>query len=372
MIRNQNIFIVILAGITALYLVFSTFTKPVQFQQQSNITKELCEPGYVKDSGDKGPSLRTDAYYNLRTEQSFGPDCSRPIPLKPFGPEHVKDDQMFFLETSGKSRLSPRQSCSIESAAKFSNMHVRVILLNNTLDLTDNSTCYLYKTVPNVEFYTVDLSTIFEDTPLLSLIQSKAFKESCCKIEHQSDALRLALVFKYGGWYSDLDAVTIRDLSKFKNVIGVQRISGNAEDLPQLANGEFQFEKKHPVLWEAMTSGAKSFTGTNRVEIGPPLLTQAVATLYDNWDMKSVKNENILILPLNTFYPVEWFNTGALWPSYPMGCSDWSRLFENSSQVHFFGSQTDNAIVDHDPSHQAYAALGPKYCPVSIWSSETF
>ena len=48
---------------------------------------------------------------------------------------------------------------------------------------------------------------LYEKTPLQDLMKSKQFIKSTFKVTQQSDALRLALVFKYGGFYSDMDAV---------------------------------------------------------------------------------------------------------------------------------------------------------------------
>ena len=68
---------------------------------------------YHVDMHKKTPRKRSDEYYNIKTRQSFGPNCSTPVRLKRFGPEKVHDHQMFFLETSGRSKLSPRQACSV-------------------------------------------------------------------------------------------------------------------------------------------------------------------------------------------------------------------------------------------------------------------
>ena len=125
-------------------------------------------------------------------------------------------------------------------------------------------------------------------------------------------------------------------------------------------------------MWKAMELAVEKFTGTRWTEIGPMLITQAVKTLYNSAITEDVKTKNLTILPLNTFYPIEWFDIHSLWPFTRKSCSDWSRIFENSSQVHFFGHLTSRWFVEHDPSHEAYGALGPKYCPISIWSSDNF
>eukprot|EP00092_Neocalanus_flemingeri_P102797 GFUD01131504.1.p1 GENE.GFUD01131504.1~~GFUD01131504.1.p1 ORF type:complete len:381 (-),score=72.29 GFUD01131504.1:121-1263(-) len=377
--RHKMISILALTSFTFLYLVFTSFPGPVKFAQL-NITeliqKRKCgldfAGAYAMDGQKKSPRKRTGQYYNMKTKQSAGPNCSSPVRLQMFGPDKVLDQQMFFLETSGRSSLSPRQACSVESAAKLSNLHIQVILLSATLDLMDNSTCYLYQTASNVSFYTIDMKTIFVNTPLQDIIRSKKFAKSQYKITHQSDALRLALIFKYGGFYSDLDAVTIHDLSKFKNVIGSTKINSKVGTLSHLANGEFHFERKHQLLWETMKMFTKAFTGNARVEVGPILITKTVKSLFHTDSMETVKSKQLTVLPIETFYPIKAFEVSLLWPTEPKSFTDWSRTFENSSMIHFYASQTNKWVVERDPSHEAYAVIAPRYCPVAFWSSDQF
>ena len=40
--------------------------------------------------------------------------------------------------------------------------------------------------------------------------------------------------------------------------------------------------------------------------------------------------------------------------------------------VPFPSSQTSQLVVQRRPRHEAYAALGPGYCPTSYWSAQQF
>ena len=40
--------------------------------------------------------------------------------------------------------------------------------------------------------------------------------------------------------------------------------------------------------------------------------------------------------------------------------------------VPFPSSQTSQLVVQRRPRHEAYAALGPGYCPTAYWSAEQF
>ena len=117
---------------------------------------------------------------------------------------------MYFIETSDRSWLTPREACSLESAALMSNLRINIIFTSSFLDLHDNSTCYLYQTVPNIHFYTVKLKDAFDDTPLERIYQREEFRNSKFRIIHLSDMLRTAIIYKKGGFYSDLDSITLR------------------------------------------------------------------------------------------------------------------------------------------------------------------
>ena len=94
---------------------------------------------------------------------------------------------VLMMETSGRGRLTGRQACAVESAARRfqeqkhksfivyiffdytsfrSGMAVNVVLLSPQLNLTDNTTCQLVNSGLNINFFTIDIESITEDTPL--------------------------------------------------------------------------------------------------------------------------------------------------------------------------------------------------------------
>ena len=61
--------------------------------------------------------------------------------------------KIFFLETSGRSVLNPRQACAIESSAQMSGMDAIIVsVLSPILDLGNNVTCLLATQFHNVHF----------------------------------------------------------------------------------------------------------------------------------------------------------------------------------------------------------------------------
>jgi len=318
----------------------------------------------------KKPRKRKGDYYELKTQQSLDQRCQQSIILPNLPDEQVSNKEIFFLETSGRGKLSARQACSVESASKFSNCSITVILLSDVLDLSDNPTCQLYLSSNSVRFYTADLSEVYSNTPLLETIQSKKFAYSKFRATHQSDAFRLALIYKYGGFYIDLDTVTIRSLSQYKNIIGATKINAKSETPAHLANGVFHFSAGHPLLWKTMEEFAKVYTGNTRVEVGPMLITKVVKAFFNVSSISGLDNEMLTVLPSSIFYPIRAFEVQSLWPTKPKSFEAWEKMFSDSKMVHMYASQSNQWLVEKDPSHEAYALLGPRYCP-SVYSSSS-
>ena len=113
------------------------------------------------------------------------------------------DHGIIMVETSGRARLSPRQACSVESAARRSGLPVNLILLSSQLDLTDNTTCQLVSSdiKHKINVFTLDLHNISYQTPLEGFFSSEELLGSPSKLSHISDGLRYLLVHKYGGIY---------------------------------------------------------------------------------------------------------------------------------------------------------------------------
>ena len=212
---------------------------------------------------------------------------------------------MFFLETSGRSWLTPREACALESAVTSSHLRVNIIFLAEFVDLYDNSTCAIFKLLSNVSFFTIKLRDAFVDTPLHRFYQREDFRKSLFKAVHTSDALRMALIFKVGGFYSDLDTLTLGDLSRLENVIGATRMLGADT---HLANGAFHFRRHHPLLWRIMEDIVTTYRGRDRNEIGPLLVTRAVRRHFNVSDVISINikaEAGLQVLPSTSFYPAK-------------------------------------------------------------------
>ena len=86
---------------------------------------------------------------------------------------------------------------------------------------------------------------------------------------HHSDAIRIALIHKYGGWYSDLDMVFLKPINHLRNVLGsdsfqIHELKRNPDYLgTKVSNAIFQFDTQHhPFLKKCLDKFAQVFDGT--------------------------------------------------------------------------------------------------------------
>jgi hypothetical protein len=95
----------------------------------------------------------------------------------------------------------------------------------------NNATCQLYTRFAETKvfFRHVNVNKTFEGTPIDPVFKSGlldpkhdmgSHDKERLRIVHYSDAIRLILLEKFGGWYADLDMVIRKSLTEFRNVLG--------------------------------------------------------------------------------------------------------------------------------------------------------
>ena len=146
------------------------------------------------------------------------------------------------------------------------------MLTATQLLLDDNTTCQLYMSGhTNIHFYTLDITSLARDTPLQAFFQEAAYKASSNAVVHLSDALRVLLVWRFGGLYLDTDYVVLNDLSHYQNITVRTGGGGLA-----VTNNAFSFTARHPFLWLVMLHMEESYRPGCWTCIGPELLSKSV------------------------------------------------------------------------------------------------
>ena len=189
---------------------------------------------------------------------------------------------------------------------------------------------------------------------------------------HTADAVRLLLIYKYGGLYLDLDYVVLRDLSHYRNMLLEEGETPGRGPIA-VTNSAFMFTAKHPFLLQAMKALEAAYDNKNCWDcIGPKLFT-AVAKNMTNVTMINdiPASANLTVTPMRRMMPVRWFDARRLYfPEKPVSFQTWEKIFQHSSTAHFFGKMTAGTAVRDDPRYSAYAVLGPRYCPHAYYSTK--
>ena len=155
-----------------------------------------------------------------------------------------------------------------------------MVLTASKLELDDNTTCQLYMSGhSNIHFYTLNITSLALNTPLQTFFQEAGYNESANSVVfvHLSDALRVLLVWKFGGLYLDTDYVVLNDMSHYQNIT----VEKGAGDMA-VTNNAFAFSAGHPYLEVVMLHMAESYRPGCWTCIGPDLLTKSLQQYQSN------------------------------------------------------------------------------------------
>ena len=160
-------------------------------------------------------------------------------------------NEAFFIETSRSPTLNYRQACSVESLA-LTNPDLRINVLMTALNSNSHSITVLRK-YSNIKFIEFDPGDLFMGTPLQHWYFCTDWRTGSYVTEHLSDALRYILLYLYGGYYFDLDVVTMHSMGSYRNFSAAQS-SG------EIAIGAMHFDYKHPAVIDLVEEFRVSYT----------------------------------------------------------------------------------------------------------------
>jgi len=155
--------------------------------------------------------------------------------------------RIFFHETSGRDYLNVRQCCAVESAAKNNpNRSVQIFIHADQLNYSRPFLSVLEQ-YDNVIVVLMNETEYFLDTPLQRWYLEGEWKKSWYKIVHMADYVRMLTLYRGGGFYMDLDYVTLKPLDE-KFLWNFFLIEG--PDMKLLSNSAFHLEHKHRLVSE--------------------------------------------------------------------------------------------------------------------------
>merc|ERR1719336_3456897 len=97
------------------------------------------------------------------------------------------------------------------------------------------------------------------------------------------------MIYKYGGFYLDLDYVVFNDLSQFENiVVGNKPSNGKRKNLLSITNNALQLKRYHPLLRFALLRVKLSYDPSCWTCIGPKLVTKSAQKLAGTKDIRKI------------------------------------------------------------------------------------
>ncbi|XP_043825188.1 lactosylceramide 4-alpha-galactosyltransferase [Dromiciops gliroides] len=304
-------------------------------------------------------SKHKDQLLSLPLEVKCPPVLSSPPPLL-LGEPPTPPGEIFFVETSDRTNPSFLFMCSVESASRI-HPDTRIVVLMKGL-VGRNSTLpkhlgiSLLSCFSNVEFQPLDLTDLFEGTPLARWYASINQRWHPYLLPILSDAARIAIMWKFGGIYLDTDFIVLKNLKNFTNVLGTQS--------KYVLNGAFlAFEPKHEFMKLCMQDFVDHYNAWIWGHQGPQLLTRVFKkwcgsrSLQDHQSCKGVRT-----LPQEAFYPITWQN----WKKYfeDISSQEFHTLLSKTYAVHVWNKKSQSVSFEVT-SKVLLARLYSRYCPVT-------
>ncbi|XP_040570279.1 lactosylceramide 4-alpha-galactosyltransferase [Lepeophtheirus salmonis] len=299
--------------------------------------------------------------------------------------------KLFFVESSGRDHLLHRQACSVESAIRTNQFPVLVLMLSTHLNPAVNNATRQLTTVyeGRVHFRQVNLKTLLVNTPFdghWNMIE-KGLRGSKNKYAHLSDVIRLAVIYRLGGTYSDIDVIFMRTIQNYENFFssdqtpyfddnGVARFGSVANGLFNIATSKSRF------IHDAMNLFLDHFDGANWSSGGAKPISVAMKQLCQNKRSFSIQeftlekcNGLVQFLDPNLFYPFKWEESAFLHDFYTQ--QKWEDIFRKTVSVDFFQSSSESTskILKrkyYGASFPAIVYLGPLFCPVAYDSQKLY
>jgi hypothetical protein len=275
---------------------------------------------------------------------------------------------IFFLETNyNRSEFSTKELCAIESAAK-TNPKAKIFIFLINAEFSKYKINFT-ESYPNLIWVKFDPLELFRDTPLFTWWQNREWSLSSYITVHLSDAARIALLYKYGGFYSDLDTIAVKSFEPLRYKSGAGYLN---ETWNSLGNGFLHFTKNHPFLEFLMKEFKTRYNSKKRGKNGPKLLIESIARYCE---LKNIfqplmnktslpinhKCNDLVIYPEMFFYPYSYISKGKK-KLFGKNASVEISFIIGAYSIHFYGGLTHNIKVKIN-DFNLYEYLAAHHCP---------
>lgn len=247
-----------------------------------------------------------------------------------------------------------------------------VVFLSNGMPL-DFFSCFADAGY-DVTVWRYDIVQETRGTLLESFVKSDAWRSSNAssfRYAHESDLLRLVMLYKFGGIYIDTDLLLLRPVDDDileGSALGVETYNDQVETSKtkgglRINNAFLAFTRPgHPYVKYVMEKVAQQYDPKEWAAIGPDLITESFRAMPDDVQL------SIRLLEPEALYPLHWARAHSVlrsdrtmldgdWPPSKRGASMGIHLYNSNSYIHQCGGETCSY----------YRLLGP---PPGSWIEE--
>ncbi|KAK9714719.1 hypothetical protein RND81_06G114400 [Saponaria officinalis] len=341
---------------------FSSSTPIYAMKEESpRKTHHKFNPSSTYFTHTKGPKTRKSISTFRRSPPS--PRLLFSKQVKEFFVENSCKTRVFMTWISSLNSFGNRERFCIESLFKF-NPNACLLIVSNSMDTQRGAKILRPFLRMNFKIKAIspDFRFVFKNTSgaqwYNELEKGNVKKGGISLGQNLSNLLRLALLYKYGGIYMDIDFIVLKRLNKLRNSIGAQMVDQKTKKWSRLNNAFLIFDKKHPLLSRFIEEFALTFNGNKWGYNGPYLVSRVVERL--NGTMGLLEGPmNITILPPRAFYVVDWVRIGSLFEKpkdelHLQWINDKIKQIEEESYgVHLWNRQSrrirveDGSIISH-------------------------
>ena len=175
--------------------------------------------------------------------------------LSPCDEKITANNTIWMLETKFNV-TKPRPLCGVESVAiQMPEWCVRLLVISyQESDPQNNVARKLSQYYQNIEISELQPEKILHGTPLANFTSAE-IQSSENYVTHLSDALRAALMYKYGGIFLDLDIIAVRPFGKPLNYITRLVSAGTISGIALKAS-----KTKESIFWDILNSGKRLYS----------------------------------------------------------------------------------------------------------------
>lgn len=274
-----------------------------------------------------------------------------------------KDKNIFLMDTACNSNPKYRVWCSVESWAKqHPNRQVWFLFTAGGMAEAELPHILLHR-YPNLHVVDVDLEELFRGSPLVPLFNSRKWsREDTWPVELLSDMLRVLVLWRWGGVYSDTDVLSIRPFTLPFNALGF-------ENPHQIGSAFYSFHAQNPMLLDLMEDMQENFDPRQWGSIGPLAISRVVEqTCKKNLKELSEKAPtkcpgNLMLFPRRSFYPIPYPAYGKFFN--PGEGKDFDKMFNETFTLHLWNKMSKGTEMKVNSS-SIYEVAARKVCPLTF------